>query len=66
MYTMIYTRPSVSCSLSMTSRYKVKPGENNWIAVKNILKYPRKMNGMFLVRGNMEELSVKAYIDASF
>ena len=39
MYAMICTRPDVSLSLSLTSRYQQNPGEEHWIDVKNILKY---------------------------
>ena len=38
----------------------IYPGENHWIAVKNILKYLRRTKDMFLVYGGVEEeLSVK-------
>ena len=42
MYAMICTRPDVSYALSMTSRYQGDPGEQHWIAVKNILKVLEK------------------------
>ena len=35
MYAMMCTRPDVSYSLSMTSRYQANPGESHWIAVKD-------------------------------
>ena len=66
MYAMICTRPDVSYALSMTSRYQVDPGEQHWIAVKNILKYLRRTKDTFLIYGGEEELSVKGYTDASF
>jgi len=37
MYAMMCTRPDVSYSLSMTSRYQANPGESHWIAVKTSL-----------------------------
>jgi len=62
---MISTRPDVSYALSVTSRYQSNRGENNWTAVKNILKYLRRTKDMFLVYGG-EELVVTGYTDASF
>lgn len=67
MYAMLCTRPDVAYALSMTSRYQHNPGECHWTAVKNILKYLRRIKDMFLVYGGLdEELSVKCYTDASF
>ena len=43
MYAMMCTRPDVAYAVSMTSRYQSTPGESHWIAVKNILKYLRRM-----------------------
>ena len=67
MYAMICTRPDVSYALSMTSRFQQNPGDDHWIAVKNILKYLRRTKDMFLVYGGLEsELTVRCYTDASF
>ncbi|XP_039682830.1 secreted RxLR effector protein 161-like [Medicago truncatula] len=66
MYAMICTRPDVSYALSATSRYQSNPGNDHWIAVKNILKYLRRTKDTFLVYGGQEELSVIGYTDASF
>ena len=66
MYAMISTRPDVSYTLSVTSRYQSDPGESHWTAVKNILKYLRRTKDMFLVYGGEEELIVTGYTDASF
>ncbi|KAK8680627.1 hypothetical protein V6N13_109567 [Hibiscus sabdariffa] len=66
MYAMICTRPDLSYTLSMTSRYQANPGEGHWIAVKNILKYLRRTKDVFLVYGGEEELGIKAYTDSSF
>ena len=66
-YAMLCTRPNVSCALSLTSRYQSDPGEEHWIAVKNILKYLRRTKELFLIYGGQEdELVVKGYTDASF
>ncbi|KAK8584274.1 hypothetical protein V6N12_068520 [Hibiscus sabdariffa] len=66
MYAMICTQPDLSYALSMTSRYQANPGEGHWIAVKNILKYLRRIKDVFLVYGGEEELGIKSYTDASF
>ncbi|KAJ9552008.1 hypothetical protein OSB04_016053 [Centaurea solstitialis] len=67
MYAMLCTRPDVAYSVSVTSRYQQNPGEPHWVAVKNILKYPRRTKDMFLVFGGSEdEISVTGYSDASF
>ncbi|KAJ9535627.1 hypothetical protein OSB04_un001233 [Centaurea solstitialis] len=67
MYAMLCTRPDVAYSVSVTSRYQQNPGELHWVAVKNILKYLRRMKDMFLVFGGSEdEISVTGYSDASF
>ena len=42
MYIMLCTRPDVSFSLSVTSRYQSNCGEKYWAAVKIILKYLRR------------------------
>ncbi|KAJ9566323.1 hypothetical protein OSB04_002289 [Centaurea solstitialis] len=67
MYAMLYTRPDVAYSVSVTSRYQQNPGEAHWVAVKNILKYLRRTKEVFLVFGGSEdEISVTGYTDASF
>ncbi|XP_074318418.1 secreted RxLR effector protein 161-like [Silene latifolia] len=66
MYAMLCIRPDVACTLTMTSRYQNNPGEDHWIAAKNILKYLKRTKDMFLVFGGDEELVVSGYTDASF
>ena len=67
MYAMLCTRPNVSYSLSMTSRFQSDPGECHWIAVKNILKYLRRTKDIFLIYGGQEgELVISGYTDAGF
>ena len=66
MYAMLYTRPDVSYSLSATSRYQSNPGDDHWVAVKNILKYLRRTKDSLLIYGGHEELVVIRYTDASF
>nr|GEY25060.1 hypothetical protein [Tanacetum cinerariifolium] len=68
MYDARCTRPDVAFAQNMTSRFQQNPGEEQWTAVKNILKYLRNTKDMFPVyRGNMEqELSVSCYTDAGY
>nr|GFB72652.1 hypothetical protein [Tanacetum cinerariifolium] len=68
MYDVRCTRPDVAFAHNMTSRFQQNPGEEHWIAVKNILKYLRNTKDMFLVYGgNMErELRVSCYSDAGY
>ncbi|KAJ9536555.1 hypothetical protein OSB04_un000254 [Centaurea solstitialis] len=59
MYAMLYTRPDVAYSVSVTSKYQQNPGEAHWMAVKNILKYLTRTKEMFLVFGGSEDKSSK-------
>ena len=65
MYSMLCTRPDVSFSLSIASRFQANYGEEHWTTVKNILKYLRRTKDMFLIYGDYE-LKVSRYTDASF
>ena len=51
MYVMLCTQPDVSYALSATSRYQSNPGNSQWIAVKNILKYLRRTKDTLLIYG---------------
>ena len=42
MYAMLCTRPDVTFSLSVMSRFQANQGKSHWEAVKCILKYLRK------------------------
>ena len=66
MYAMLCTRPDVNLAVSLVGRYQSNPGKEHWIVVKNIRKYLKRTNDMFLVYGGDEELVVKGYVDASF
>ena len=66
MYAMICTRPDVSYTFSMCSRYQLNPGDTYWNAAKNILKYLRRTKDHFLVYWGESELRVEGYTDASF
>ena len=60
MYAMLCTRLNVSYVLSVTSRYQSDPGMGHWVAVKNILKYLRRIKGVFLIYGD-GDLIVEGY-----
>ncbi|XP_073061808.1 secreted RxLR effector protein 161-like [Primulina eburnea] len=65
MYVMISTRPDITYSLGVASRYKSNPDLLHWKAVKDILKYLRRTKNFFLVYGS-GELKFKGYTDSSF
>ena len=52
MYAMLCTRPDVSYSLSVMSRYQLDLGMGHWVVVKNILKYLRRTKDVFLIYGD--------------
>ena len=54
MYAMLCTRPDVTFSSSVTSRFQANPSESHWEAVKCILKYLRRTKDLFLVYGGEE------------
>nr|GEU62651.1 hypothetical protein [Tanacetum cinerariifolium] len=68
MYAVRCTRPDVAFAQNMTSRFQQNPGEERWIAVKNILKYLRNTKDMFLVYGGPKAFrpSVRGKYSRSF
>ncbi|KAL2251699.1 UNVERIFIED_CONTAM: Copia protein, partial [Sesamum indicum] len=64
-YIVQCTRPDVTYSLSVTSRYQACAREAHWSAVKTILKYLKRTKDMFLIYGG-RELILKGYSNASF
>ena len=52
-------------SISLAWRYQSNPGVDHWTAVKNILKYLKRTEDMFLVYGGDKVLVVNGYVDAS-
>ena len=66
MYAMLCTRPDVCLAISLAERYQNNPGVDHSTAVKNILKYLKRTNNMFLVYGGDKDLVVNGYVDASF
>ena len=49
MYAMLCTRPDVCLAISLAGRYQSNPGVDHWTAVKNILKYLKRIKDMLLV-----------------
>ena len=45
---------------------EVPKGADHWTSVKNILKYLKRTEDMFLIYGGDKELVVNGYVDASF
>ena len=66
MYVMLCIRPDVCLVISLARRYQSNPGVDHWTTVKNILKYLKRTNDMFLVYGGDKELVVNGYVDSSF
>ncbi|GJV05617.1 hypothetical protein Tco_1343273 [Tanacetum coccineum] len=54
MYAVRCTRPDVAFAQNMTSRFQQNPGEENWTAVRNILKYLHNTKDMFLDADNLK------------
>ena len=46
-YAMLCTKPDVAYALGIVSRFQADPGEDQWKAVKNILKYLRRTKNIF-------------------
>ena len=65
MYTILCMQYDIALAVSITSRYQSNPNKEHWITVKNILKYLRKTQAIFLVfeRG---VLWVQKFIDSDF
>ena len=62
---MLCTRPDICFSIGMVSRYQSNPGRDHWTAVKNILKYLRRIKDYMLVYGT-EDLILIRYTDSDF
>ena len=48
MYATLCTRPDVCLSISLAGRYQSNPGVDHWTAVKNILKYLKRICFSFM------------------
>ena len=56
LYVRLCTTPDVCLPISLAGRYQSNPGVDHWTTVKNILKYLKRTNDMFLVYGGDKEL----------
>ena len=65
-YIMLCTRYDIVFVVSITSRYQSNLDEEHWMAVKNILKYLRRIKDIFLIFEGEEELRVQEFIDSDF
>ena len=65
MYAMLCIKPDICYAVGIVSRYQSDPGEEHWIAVKNILKYLRRTRDYMLVysSGSLETIG---YTDSDF
>nr|GEZ57818.1 hypothetical protein [Tanacetum cinerariifolium] len=68
MYVVRCTRPDDAFAQNIASGFQHNPGEVHWTVVKNIVKYLRNTNDMFLVyEGDTKrELRVSCYTDAGY
>ncbi|GJR16236.1 hypothetical protein Tco_0798888 [Tanacetum coccineum] len=55
MYAIRCTRPNVTFTQNLTSRFQQNLGEPHWTVMKTILKYLRNTEDMFLVYGGNPE-----------
>ena len=49
MYAMLCTRPDICFAVGMVSRYQSNPRQENWTAVKHIIKYLKRTRDYMLV-----------------
>ena len=54
MYAMVCTRPNLSYSVSLVSRFLANPGKAHWQALKWILRYIKGSIGKSLIYGEVE------------
>ena len=66
MYTMLYTQSDIILAVSIMRRYHSNPSKEHWIAVKNILKYLRRIKDLFLIFGGGSELWIEGYTNLDF
>ncbi|GAB2287252.1 hypothetical protein Dimus_039813 [Dionaea muscipula] len=65
MYAMISTRPDLSYSISLLSRFMSNPGNDHWIALKWLLRYLNNTTSVGLLYGKWtDNLNLVAYVDA--
>ena len=64
MYAMVCTRPDIAHVVGIVSRYMNKPGKENWMAVKWILRYLRGTKNQALCFGGLN-IALHGYVDAN-
>ena len=64
-YVMLCTRPDIYYSVGIVSRYQSNPRPKHWEAIKNILKYLRRMRDYMLVYW-CEDLIPIGYTNSDF
>ena len=65
MYAMLCTRPDICYSVGMVCWYQSNPGLKHWQAVKQILKYLKRMRNYMLVYHSKDLIPI-GYIDFDF
>ena len=65
MYAMLCTQPDICYAVGIVSRYQSNPRRAHWTAVKNILKYLRRMRDYMLMYG-AKDLILTGYTDSDF
>lgn len=65
MHAVRWTRPDVAFAQNIASRFQRNPGESDWTAVKNILKYLRATRDIFLFMVEILKRSLKLIVTAT-
>ena len=65
MYVILYSRPDIALTVSVTNRYQSNPDDEYQIAVKNIFKYLRRTKDLFLVFRGGSEFQVEGYTNST-
>ncbi|KAA0048610.1 gag/pol protein [Cucumis melo var. makuwa] len=65
MYAMLCIRPDICYSVGIVTRYQSNLGRDHWTAVKNILKYLKRIKDYMLVYGS-KDLILIGYTDSDF
>lgn len=68
MYCMVCTRPDLTYSASMVSRYMANPGKMHWYAAKWILRYLKqtKRVGLLFTKTELADEALVGYVDLDF
>ncbi len=65
MYAMFYTRLDIAYAVSLTRMFQSNLGLKYWIAVKNILKYLRRIKDLILMYGG-GDLQLYTFTNSNF